>query len=413
MVSVSRIYCDQTSYNKTTNASTIVTINSTDGNSWSTNNGYDTFNIDNNEIPTCSIPLMEKAPWWCPYNYAQLYMTSWIKLCRPVACVEVDYVENFTINNLPPNICVERIDNIRKTAKICANNKFRKLNEQFQRCSKVLLEYSQYEILNNGSLLNKRDSVLLPLSEYFLTGKGTAMICATNDTGAEYANDPNSPLPWCIPIPDANSESQTAIIQNLIAAGHSVLASNKPRATVCMKASVQLSKCRRVSIFDEGQFHIDENQNAINYRSLTDYSFGDYFVDINQTILYACQIPETRSRFKEKLYGSACVLSAFFLLVALLVHIFYPKLNYHTKALLCLAFSFCVMYTVFAIRYFSPGFDYGTINVVLFCIQYIMTLSAFLWLNVLAFDLWRVFSRLKGTVGSSGGSSKKVRIFSH
>lgn len=398
--------CLQNSTYNDNNGQHLVTVNANA--TVNKNNTDDDDDSSNNKNLFCSKPLTAEAPLWCPYNYRLLYQHGWKRLCRPTACIDLTYVNNFTTNNLPQDTCIESLNSMDKTAKICANNRFREHTERFLRCSKESLQPFQYEILNNGSLWNSRDQTLVSLSEYFLTEKGVVMICTSNDNGVKNSTDPNSILSWCIPIPDTNRSPQMTLIDNLLSTGHSVLDSNNATATVCIKTSVIMQKCEFFKNYDAAVMEMDDNLDIVNSVTLLPYRFGDYFVDLNQSNFYVCRRVVFNSLTRRYLYGSVFAVSAFCLIMVLVVHLLYQKLNSYTKDLLCLVFSYCVMYSLMAYKYIYPNFDYGITSVILFCVLYVSTMSALFWLNVLAFDLWRVFSRLQRLIRSETELSNKV-----
>lgn len=117
----------------------------------------------------------------------------------------------------------------------------------------------------------------------------------------------------------------------------------------------------------------------------------------------------TRTVITTILEGFSC----FFLLLTLIVYACLPVLqNVHGKTLMCHSASLLVGYTGLAtIPWVTPdkklgGDEYETT----FCaiLGYIMLfsfLSAFSWLNVMCFDIWRTFGRLQGR--NSGNSHGK------
>jgi len=94
------------------------------------------------------------------------------------------------------------------------------------------------------------------------------------------------------------------------------------------------------------------------------------------------------------MYGIAESVSAFFLLLVIVVHYLFPKLNCQATSLMCHTISLLMLFVTYPLRQFI---EYDTIgNVIIFAIHYTFGLAAFFWLNVFGFDLWRLFAKMPG-----------------
>ncbi|XP_076667866.1 G-protein coupled receptor Mth2 isoform X2 [Andrena cerasifolii] len=111
--------------------------------------------------------------------------------------------------------------------------------------------------------------------------------------------------------------------------------------------------------------------------------------------------------------------SCVFLLLTLLVYICLPALqNLHGKTLMCHSASLLLAYTCLAIvPWVTPkrGTDdnYATnLCATLAYMMYFAFLSAFSWLNVMCFDIWRTFGSLRGNVGRGRSHGKRFLLYS-
>lgn len=411
---------------------------------------------DEEETPPCTRPLTKKPSFWCPPNYNLLYLNGWIQLCRPVACVEVKKSRKY--NEYIGDICIDYVDFNSEIVRYCTNNTFRNHHPNFRKCPKININQSQYQQFKSGGIWYDRYTTSVPLSDFFLNDYNkTAVVCAT-----EYddINDSNviSALPWCIPIPESNKTFQKEIIINLKNAGHSVLDEDIITSTVCIKTSTNMSQCENVTQLDITDVDMDSNLTITIKHLITaqHYKFGDYFVDFDNKFIYLCtdqnilamlstnstwmlyddskylqthqerpQCPSSLQETQEEsswvnYLGAACLLSFACLLVTFVAHIVLPNLNYrHTKSLLCFTTCFMIGYAARALRYFYPTFQNDDVNITLFIFNYIFNLTPYFWLNVLSFDMWRDFSRVKRDLRRQKKSIKvrvmriKIMYFNH
>ncbi|XP_076658800.1 putative G-protein coupled receptor Mth-like 12 [Halictus rubicundus] len=115
------------------------------------------------------------------------------------------------------------------------------------------------------------------------------------------------------------------------------------------------------------------------------------------------------------------IISCVFLLLTLLVYIYLPSLqNLHGKTLMCNAASLLVSYlcltampwvTPLSLRD-RPDTSGSTLCTVLGYITLFSLLSAFCWLNVMCFDIWRTFGRLRGKCGGEHSQGKRFLLYS-
>ncbi|XP_033325258.2 G-protein coupled receptor Mth [Megalopta genalis] len=128
--------------------------------------------------------------------------------------------------------------------------------------------------------------------------------------------------------------------------------------------------------------------------------------------------PET-SNIKYIITSLLEVISCVFLVLTLLVYIFIPSLqNLHGKTLMCHAASLLVSYICLAIMpWVTPPSGVSNLSENIFCsiLGYGMLfslLSAFCWLNVMCFDIWRTFGRLRGNYSGGHSQGKRYLLYS-
>lgn len=107
--------------------------------------------------------------------------------------------------------------------------------------------------------------------------------------------------------------------------------------------------------------------------------------------------------------GSACILSSVSLLLTIGIHVLYPKMTYYSRALLCHSLNLFIVYVIFSIYDLPLGTGHRLSGLLIVATAYILLISALLWLNVLAFELWRGISQTR-CVSSKGRSICMVRF---
>lgn len=346
---------------------------------------------------SCPRPQLDEAPLWCPYSYHLLYLDRWIRVCKPSACVE--FKEGDVMPELPEDVCLEHSDHQLSIIKLCRKNALRMHNVDFLTCSKVTLTDLEYEMQGNGSLRTKKDKTILQLGDYFMFENRTVLIC----NGSSSQNEDNrlkiakkDIIPWCIPIPEANEEPQKSLVETLVQNGHSILGVSNTSATVCVEVSLNISTCDMSTNLRSfyGAFEIDNNQTLIDLILLNEFYFGDYFLDHSFNTYYYCHINTSKSKASYYLFGAASILSGVCLLLTIGIHVLYPQVNYNSRALLCHAICLFICYVPYSAVNMSLGAQDRYTPLLTFTILIIFLSSAFLWLNVLVFELWRGFSKM-------------------
>lgn len=102
------------------------------------------------------------------------------------------------------------------------------------------------------------------------------------------------------------------------------------------------------------------------------------------------------------------IISIPFLLITLIVYLLFPELhNLHGKCFMCYLLSLMIGYlTLSYVNIAKPHL--GWLCTTLGYVAYISFMSAFLWLNVISFDLWRNFSSMSRSCRKNG---RKTFIF--
>lgn len=371
-----------------------------------------TINIDDDsnktQPATCPQPLQAETSLWCPYNYQLVYINGWTRLCRPAPCIEVRN-ETAMAGILSNDTCIEQVEsNQSSMVRLCDRLRIHSLT--FQHCPKVQLTEDQYQLRDNGYLWIKSHNTSLSLKDYWISENGSVTVCDNNNNN-NYYNDSNiltnNTLPWCIPVSNADNDYQKKFISNLLEEGHLVLAESKQRATVCIQTSETLSRCQQFEKYLLRDAILKTNRDIIHMLSLHKYSFGDYFFDVNRSAFYICD----ENMFEiitmiNYINGGLSLLSPTCLLIVIFLHLFSPDFNYHSKALIGHALSLFVAYMNFAISRLNQGIDDEIKLIASFYMQYTSVMAAFLWLNVVAFELWRGFSAFNNSSDEQGRLQK-------
>ncbi|KAJ8686520.1 hypothetical protein QAD02_022314, partial [Eretmocerus hayati] len=133
--------------------------------------------------------------------------------------------------------------------------------------------------------------------------------------------------------------------------------------------------------------------------------------------------PNPRNLYEYAIKAVLALMSCCFLSALLLVYICLPSLqNLHGKTLMCHSISLLVAYACLVINMMIPfhvfdGIKYSIAHVLCKYLAYATLfsfLSAFLWLNVMCFDIWWTFGGMRGSrrwVTSATSASAKRRRF--
>ncbi|XP_069675217.1 G-protein coupled receptor Mth2-like isoform X1 [Periplaneta americana] len=107
-------------------------------------------------------------------------------------------------------------------------------------------------------------------------------------------------------------------------------------------------------------------------------------------VCFPKQYDEPANRKNYNIYAACILVSAFFLLVTLIVYLLIPEMrDLQGKLLMCTMFSLCLAYISLAVlQLHSHNFTQTTCVSQAF-FTYFWMLSAFFWLNVVSFNVWR------------------------
>lgn len=118
------------------------------------------------------------------------------------------------------------------------------------------------------------------------------------------------------------------------------------------------------------------------------------FIQKNQMICYPIYLDSNETNYNSIFFvHSGMVISVLFILATILVYTFLPELhNLHGSCLVCHLAGLVVAYTLTAWVKFN-GWHYVDTGVCSFRghLMYFSLISAFLWSNVICYDLWRNF----------------------
>ncbi|GAB6026186.1 hypothetical protein CHUAL_012397 [Chamberlinius hualienensis] len=163
---------------------------------------------------------------------------------------------------------------------------------------------------------------------------------------------------------------------------------------VCYPSSPNFTMCTKLWFLDKFEFKFLPDHRLFSVAHQRTHELGDFLIHADKRPIVCAQIVDKPTFDFYLIHASLYVVSAICLLVAFIVHLLVPSLNYHAKPLLCHMLSMLGLYVGMASRKFigspTPGPCYF-----LFVMTYISALASFSWLSVLAFDLWSIFANLQ------------------
>ncbi|CAK9800464.1 G-protein coupled receptor Mth2 [Anthophora plagiata] len=152
------------------------------------------------------------------------------------------------------------------------------------------------------------------------------------------------------------------------------------------------------------QYCMDIFRNGSGYETLSSFAcFPEEIKDVTRYIVSSI------------LQGISCI----FLLLTLIVYACLPALqNLHGKTLMCHAASLLLAYICLCmVSWLTPsknmvedGYENLFCSVLGFTMLFAF-LSAFSWLNVMCFDIWRTFGRFQGNITRSRSHNKKFLLY--
>ncbi|GAB6018605.1 hypothetical protein CHUAL_000291 [Chamberlinius hualienensis] len=358
-------------------------------------------------------------PMWCPNNYELMLDNGmWYHLCRPQPCVDIPVLEihekHFSFDK--PHVENAEFNETSSNRRVCSKdlkefrNRFRPSN-----CQRVKLLPGEFVIEQDGSLLDKVDNHTLSIGEYFIQ-LDHAVVCK-NLFHSPHSDD----VIWsCIPFtisPDKYtiSSNGSLIVTSLSVeiTPHFYYVDNSSNAHVCFRNHKQFESCTfLIDLYPEDQIRLLDNFTLFTNKDvIVLYSVGHYIISQDKARAVVCTaIGQTKTETTFLMYGISSVISAVFSFVTVIIHLLFPNINHHAKSLMCHIISLFLMYLIVAVRYFVNAFDVGVPRLVIFAFQYVFSLSTFFWLNVIAFELWRVFAKLQGHI-APGPRQEKKRLF--
>ncbi|XP_053978073.1 G-protein coupled receptor Mth2-like isoform X1 [Hylaeus volcanicus] len=151
---------------------------------------------------------------------------------------------------------------------------------------------------------------------------------------------------------------------------------------------------------------------------------SDYCLEmLNETVIAVMCFPdeaydEEVNKVKITITSILTIVSCVFLLLTLLVYICLPTLqNLHGKTLMCHSASLLMSYICLAIMpwvtpFRSPENSIATTYcAALGYLMFFFFLSAFSWLNIMCFDIWRTFGSLRGNFGRGRSHGKRFLLY--
>ncbi|GAB6030887.1 hypothetical protein CHUAL_007719 [Chamberlinius hualienensis] len=358
--------------------------------------------------------MLSSTTFWCPNNMMQFQLgEDKFQTCRPLPCLITSNVSVISDDN-------ELVSFGGLKSYICpvTRNFDPSLSTEF--CNFVRLSYGRHFVINqtDGSLFEFYTNSTYKLGEYFYhPDAGEAVICRDKLLPIDVTDDV---ITWCsmhrINLNETNGvDSNGSIylknINHTVRRGFYRVDKINQIVDICLNVQPKLWDCKHLYDITSDYFYLQSNLNLWTNDGIEIvYSVGEYYMTTNKTIATVCvEVGQPRRDETMYMYAIASVISAVFVFFTFIVHLFYRKLNYHAKALLCHIISLLIMYITMAIRTLVVDIKNEFWRLMVFSFQYISALSAFLWLNVLAFELWRAFSSQHGHQGvMSNDSNKKL-----
>ncbi|GAB6030803.1 hypothetical protein CHUAL_007650 [Chamberlinius hualienensis] len=377
------------------------------------------YDYDNNNLgnETDYVEMPSPPPIWCPGNTKQLIIGSdYFFACRPIPCLITD-VNHPNVSIINNHIAVVSFNDT--TRRICAIEGFSKqLNDKS--CIYARLTGEQFKLnYTDGSLHEYQTNSNYKLGEYYYyPDAGEVVVCRQKRLSKDVTEDV---IIWCS-IHQMNLTETSGIYPNgsvylknidrVVRKGYYVIDKKKQTIDFCLPGNSNMLSCPYLDIPSK-YFSLLSNLNLWTNDGVNMvYSVGDYLIDVTYDFTLICINPvEPRRQETHFLYASAYIISSIFAFLTLLVHLLYPHLNYHAKSLLCHIISLLTMYITMSIRSFVTDYNSDFGRLLLFGLQYVSALATFLWLNVLAFELWKVFSNLQVNMGALGLQQPKKRWF--
>ncbi|GAB6030802.1 hypothetical protein CHUAL_007649 [Chamberlinius hualienensis] len=367
---------------------------------------------------TVHVEIPPPPPIWCPGNSRQMVLGSdYFYTCQPTPCLLTD------INH--PNVSVinnhTAVVNFNDTSRrICAIEGFSKqLNNKS--CIYARLTGEQFKLnYTDGSLHEYQTNSNYKLGEYYYyPDAGEVVVCRQKRLSKDVTEDV---IIWCS-IHQMNLTESSGVYPNgsvylnnidrVIRRGFYNIDKAKQSIDVCLPVKQEMRLCKHSMDIYNKYFRLQPNLSLWTNDGLEIvYEAGNYFMDVTYYVAVVCiNAGEPRRQETRDLYAAAYIISSIFAFLTLLAHLFYPHLNYHAKALLCHIISLLIMYITMTVRSFVTDYNSDFGRLLLFGLQYVSALATFLWLNVLAFELWRVFSNLQGNTSTLGPQQAKKRWF--
>lgn len=324
--------------------------------------------------------------WRCPAGYR---LTDTVRLCTQKSCLALDLTTNGTGS-----------DHVAATA---ASESCAEPTSSYVTCRKIFLTSGQYVIdLNDLSLRVPEVNLSIPLGDFVLLEADVASVCLTERTGKivresnpRYSDDVANSLPTsCMPLTVASEDVKTSA--DGTARAFDDTKSFRPnfhfvRSDNLTDACHDMITCHKNRTIHKNQLRFLPNMD-VQEGALGDvFPLGMYVLphDVRGRVVICAESTELP-------YGMTSIVSAVFLLLAVLVHFLLPTMNQHATALLGHMLSMFVAYVAFSVNYLVNMSKWPLFyRYVVFVVTYTSALSSFLWLSVLAFDLWRVFARLR------------------
>ncbi|GAB6027904.1 hypothetical protein CHUAL_002119 [Chamberlinius hualienensis] len=259
---------------------------------------------------------------------------------------------------------------------------------------------SDYQLINGSTLIIPSRNVTAYLGDFYLDNvNGTAFTCSQGVNSSLYSYPRCnyvglSPEDYFIDsngvmlIPKANFTVKNAVYFGV----------NGSDVTVCIPLSVQFLTCPLNFAWQPFQFFVNNNLSLTNHFVHKLYPVDEYFIKSNGDTGLCATYEEIKispyTNKVENLQTALSALSAVCLIATLIFKFKFYRKNYHTKCLMCHVVCLIFVYISMVIKPYTMYIHIVSCYIT-YIILYFSYIGAFFWLNVIAFDSWRSFTRMQ------------------
>ncbi|GAB6025165.1 hypothetical protein CHUAL_010588 [Chamberlinius hualienensis] len=357
----------------------------------------------------------------CPAHTIAIFNGGLVyNACRPFSCICL----NQTLSNVED--C--RGTDLNETSRKCIDGySFQTLLTQFisPSCLWVrLVRDEDFDLdIENGTITEINTNLQHSMEDYLYNPEyKEAYICRENLLPGDKTD---GIILWCsiLTVDDgnytiANGSLIVPGLSDAISPKYYNINQNSSTVSICFNSSLEFLRSLRKSLIDKRDFtinsHFELTLKGVLGHEDSVYPPGNYWVTYDEEhaiVVFGENEPVIvpASTFARNLYIYH-IISAIFCFFTLLFHLAIPKINLHTKSLLCHVFSMMLMYIAFTFKRFYSEVQSKPAKCLLFGFFYVTIIGTFLWLNIIAYELWKVFASLRG-IATKSISDQRLRLF--